>query len=470
MENDNIDSTIMPTWICPKCGKENDGNFCSSCGTPRPKGSTEPAESSLGSGPTEISSNFNNASSDSSNVIKNSESSKYSAQDSHSLKSDDDIYNGANNAITKSTSKPKVVKETKPKKNKMLILILAVLAIIAVVIIVRVVSGTKTVDYNDNEYTTNNFFNDCVSVDIPNTLTKDSSNSTDDSIIFLSKDNSFDVHIELYKADGLTEDTVDDMNETFISGLKKGNDLTVSKLHVSTISNIDSEVFSGTVTDENSTELNYSYALIPLSNYYVAVYSRWPIENKVDFTKVASHIINSISIDESVTIKYASEKAIVSIASTYDGSTDAGTVLDSSNTGIHVTATLADGSTQEINDWAITTPQTLVAGQTSTVTITYDSLNSDLAVTCTTVDPVAYKASCQSISYDELARYPDKYSGQNIKIYGQVLQVMEGSDNSVELRVATQKSEYGDSYYDDVVYVEYTYTEDRKSTRLNSSH
>lgn len=52
----------------------------------------------------------------------------------------------------------------------------------------------------------------------------------------------------------------------------------------------------------------------------------------------------------------------------------------------------------------------------------------------------------QSIPYDDLARDPDAYKGQDIKITGNVLQVLEGNTETT-LRVAT------DGKYDDVVMV-----------------
>lgn len=76
------------------------------------------------------------------------------------------------------------------------------------------------------------------------------------------------------------------------------------------------------------------------------------------------------------------------------------------------------------------------------------------------LSPQDYKAKCQKISYENLARNPDNYKGQYIKFYGQVLQVQNqtvlGYDlGQVVLRVATKSSSYG-NWYDDVVYVNYT--------------
>ena len=53
--------------------------------------------------------------------------------------------------------------------------------------------------------------------------------------------------------------------------------------------------------------------------------------------------------------------------------------------------------------------------------------------------------SCYEVEYTELARYPEKYEGEHIKISGQVVQVMENG-NYCEYRIST------DGNYGDVVY------------------
>ena len=60
-----------------------------------------------------------------------------------------------------------------------------------------------------------------------------------------------------------------------------------------------------------------------------------------------------------------------------------------------------------------------------------------------------YKASCNSYSYDDLARNPDAYKKKNIVLRGEVVQVIEDG-KKVELRV------YMDSEFDDTIYVFYT--------------
>lgn len=52
------------------------------------------------------------------------------------------------------------------------------------------------------------------------------------------------------------------------------------------------------------------------------------------------------------------------------------------------------------------------------------------------------------ITYDQLARTPDKYEGSKVKFYGEVIQVIEG-DGSVQIRLAVE----GD--YDHVVFCQY---------------
>ena len=50
-------------------------------------------------------------------------------------------------------------------------------------------------------------------------------------------------------------------------------------------------------------------------------------------------------------------------------------------------------------------------------------------------DREEYKASCVTVDYDDVARNPDNYKGQNIVVSGEVIQVSEGWFNSVVLRV-----------------------------------
>lgn len=148
---------------------------------------------------------------------------------------------------------------------------------------------------------------------------------------------------------------------------------------------------------------------------------------------------------------------LTSISAEYDGKTEEGTALDASNSGIHVTGTYEDGSTNSVSDWTIANPATLAADQDTTVTITAGDVSCDLTVHCTTESPETFKASCQDVSYNDVARNPDNYKLQKLHIYGQVVQVQDQGDDVI-LRIATKDSGYG-NYYDDVYLVQYKYKE-----------
>ena len=67
----------------------------------------------------------------------------------------------------------------------------------------------------------------------------------------------------------------------------------------------------------------------------------------------------------------------------------------------------------------------------------------------------AFKDSCKTYKYKEIARNPDKYVGKNVKFTGEVMQVSEGWFNSVTILLQVTKNEYG--WYEDTVYCNYTY-------------
>lgn len=58
-------------------------------------------------------------------------------------------------------------------------------------------------------------------------------------------------------------------------------------------------------------------------------------------------------------------------------------------------------------------------------------------------------SQCKTIAYEKLARNPDKYQLETIKISGRVVQTMEDGTNYCQLRVAVNDN------YDTVMYVEY---------------
>ena len=83
------------------------------------------------------------------------------------------------------------------------------------------------------------------------------------------------------------------------------------------------------------------------------------------------------------------------------------------------------------------------------ITVKYKDYARDIAVSHLVENNKKYylfTEDYQVIAYEDLARDPDSYTGQDIKITGRVLQVLEG-DTETTLRVATSGN------YDDVVMV-----------------
>ncbi len=68
------------------------------------------------------------------------------------------------------------------------------------------------------------------------------------------------------------------------------------------------------------------------------------------------------------------------------------------------------------------------------------------------VSPEEYKAACEMIEYDELARNPNNYIGKQVFFKGQVIQVQEnGSD--VVYRINVTPNQYG--MYENTIYADY---------------
>lgn len=67
-----------------------------------------------------------------------------------------------------------------------------------------------------------------------------------------------------------------------------------------------------------------------------------------------------------------------------------------------------------------------------------------------------YKDSCKKITFEELARNPEKVKGTKVRLTGEVVQVSE-NNISIGMRVNITENEYG--WYEDTVYIIY-YPED----------
>lgn len=65
-----------------------------------------------------------------------------------------------------------------------------------------------------------------------------------------------------------------------------------------------------------------------------------------------------------------------------------------------------------------------------------------------------FKASCQTYTYEQMARNPENFKGTNVKVTGEVIQALYGSEG-IDLRVnITKEGDYA-TYYTDTIYVVY---------------
>ena len=65
-----------------------------------------------------------------------------------------------------------------------------------------------------------------------------------------------------------------------------------------------------------------------------------------------------------------------------------------------------------------------------------------------------FKESCQTYTFEQMARNPNNFKGTNVKVVGEVVQVMSDS-NSTNLRVNITKTGTYTTYYTDTIYVAY---------------
>lgn len=207
----------------------------------------------------------------------------------------------------------------------------------------------------------------------------------------------------------------------------------------------DGERKAGTVLDENSDiealEIHKDGTKTDANN--------WKVENPVtlEADTTSTLKIKSGEFETELEIE-CSTVTLVELSATYDGKTTEGTVLDSSNAGIHVTAKYKSGTTKEVTDYKIEQPATLEADKKSSITISYEDKSCTLEVQCTTQSPEQFKAGCEAVSYEDFARNPDNYEHKEVKFSGKVLQVIE-NNNLICLRVQVTGN------INDVVFVQY---------------
>lgn len=95
-------------------------------------------------------------------------------------------------------------------------------------------------------------------------------------------------------------------------------------------------------------------------------------------------------------------------------------------------------------------------------TVTQTSQNSAVQEPVETKDE--YISKCETFTYKEIARNPNNYKGKRAKFTGEVIQVQEGYNNDVVLRVNVTKGEYG--IWEDTIWVDYQYTDSNESKIL----
>lgn len=421
------------SWICPKCGRENTGNFCSFCGAPH---SAE--EISQSSAPSEQK-----------ETPSSRKKNHHSHRRKHSLFSHSHKKRKRDHSDGNSRSK-----DTSRKKHHFFAILIGIAVIVICAVLVTVLLKRKQdTDHAGSAYTSYSMFDSKVSADIPNTLTADTEQSDADAYLYSSDSISLQVHFEMHSIDGVSGDSADNAADTFIDSLDSS--FSIKNRETENINGVSSEVLSGTINESDGTVYSTEMAVMTLHNRILYVYCTWPSAEKTDYEDTADYIIESVKIDSSITIDGAA-KTVTAIAATYDGAETSGTVLDSSNTGIHVTASYTDGTiSDDLTGWAVKESKTLSAGRPATITITYeDTYTCELTVSCSDTDSSAYKDACSSIAYDDLLQDPDTYANQNIKIAGQVTDISESAEGTV-LRIATKKNSSSDEYTDDIFYVTY---------------
>ncbi len=87
-----------------------------------------------------------------------------------------------------------------------------------------------------------------------------------------------------------------------------------------------------------------------------------------------------------------------------------------------------------------------------TPAITVDE-NGDVVQGETVISQEDFKKSCVEVAYEELARNPENYKGQNLKFKGEVIQCDQSYGTSYYARVNVTVGEYG--YYEDTIYVDF---------------
>lgn len=88
----------------------------------------------------------------------------------------------------------------------------------------------------------------------------------------------------------------------------------------------------------------------------------------------------------------------------------------------------------------------------------------DIEIVSPVVSEEEFKANCEMVPYDDVARKPGDYTGTQVVFSGKVIQVVQEGDNKTILRVNVTQTKYG--AWDDTLYVEYKRKADNESRIL----
>ena len=204
--------------------------------------------------------------------------------------------------------------------------------------------------------------------------------------------------------------------------------------------------------------------IISVSNHVMyTISTSCNTNNSIEFvtTLTPSKYINDEELKESEEFKNFKETAcdwsveMIGLSAEYIGSTEDGAIVDKSS--IRVIATYSDGTSENVEDFKVQAinyqdSDTLVAGQTSNLTIWYNGMETTLSVSCTT-DPIEkLKSESIPVNYDQLARNSEEYSGKKVYIKGKVIQSIP-CDGYTTYLIDITKDSYG--IWKDTVYVDY---------------
>lgn len=92
----------------------------------------------------------------------------------------------------------------------------------------------------------------------------------------------------------------------------------------------------------------------------------------------------------------------------------------------------------------------LMSGGDDSSSLTIDA-NGDVILNGEVIAKKDFKKSCSEVKYEDLARNPDNYKGQNLVFKGEVIQCEQSYGTSYYARVNVTVDEYG--FYSDTIYV-----------------